>query len=52
MPDLRRVARTLRALAPSVGLIIAAAVVGLYVVRRLVSREWLVDSNDVAGNYL
>jgi len=52
MPDLRRVARTLRALAPSVGLSIAAAVVGLYVVRRLVPREWLVDSNDVAGNYL
>jgi hypothetical protein len=52
MRDFRRVARTLRALAPSVGAAIASAVVGLYLVRRLVPHDRLVESNDVAGNYL
>jgi len=52
MRDPRRVARTIRALAPSVGASITFAVVGLYIVRRLVPGEELVESNDVAGNYL
>jgi hypothetical protein len=52
MRDPRRVARTIRALAPSVGAAIASAVLGLYLVRRVVPPEGLVESNDVAGNYL
>jgi hypothetical protein len=52
MRDPRRVARTIRALAPSVVASIASALVGLYLVRRFVPREWLVESNDVVGNYL
>ena len=52
MRDPRRVARTIRALSPSVGAAIASAVLGLYVVRRLVPTDGLVESNDVAGNYL
>ena len=52
MRDRRRVARTIRALAPAVGVSIAAAVLGLYLVRRLVPADGLVESNDVAGNYL
>lgn len=52
MRDLRRVARTLRALAPSVSASIASAVLGLYLVRRFVSPGALAESNEVAGNYL
>src|SRR3970282_1952660 len=52
MRDPRRVARTIRALAPSVGAAIASAVLGLCLVRRVVPPEGLVESNDVAGNYL
>ena len=52
MRNTRRVARTILALAPSVVASIVSAVVGLWLVRRLVPREGLVESNDVAGNYL
>jgi hypothetical protein len=52
MRDPGRVARTLRALAPYVGASIAVAVLGLYLARRFVPWQALVESNDVAGNYL
>ena len=52
MADAPRVARTVRALAPAVVASVAAAVLGLYLVRSLVPGEALVETNDVAGNYL
>jgi hypothetical protein len=52
MRDPRRVARTLRALTPTVAASVVFSVLGLYLARRFVPREALVESNDVAGNYL
>jgi hypothetical protein len=52
MPDPARVLRTIRALAPSVIISVGVAVVGLYIVRHVVTPEQLRESNDVAGNYL